>query len=223
MSEKKLPIEQRRGIFFDVCKDFRSKFKKPFTIFAIDSGRGNCGWAFYDVCPVFGSIRPEKQRSSFGKVVIVTDKIIKLLNRFKPSIVIMEDYAYGTTQGRELSGEIQGCIMYWLLKMGLPLIKPSPQQIKSFIGAQSKSKIMMNVLKKYRIAVNNDDEADAFVLAMIGCALLDIVHHSPEAKLKNDKSFIGNYYKFCKGRGLDKKQADVVFRLLWRKGNFIWL
>lgn len=223
MSEKKLPIKERRATFFEVCKDFNARFEKSVAIFSIDPGRGNCGWAFYRTRVIFGSIKPEKQRSSFRKVVVVTDKIVGLLEKFKPDIVIIEDYAYGATQGRELSGEIQGCIMYWLVKMNLPLIKPSPSQVKSFINAQSKSKIMMSVLKKYRMTVNNDDEADAFVLAMIGRALFDIVRLVPKSNLENNKIFMREFYKLCKRRNLEKKQADVVFRLLWRKGNHIWL
>lgn len=216
-------MEERRTRFFDVCKGLRVNFKKPVKIFAIDAGRVNCGWAAYNNRPFFGSVAPGKQRNSFRKVVIVADEILVLINEHKPNFVLMEDYAYGMAQGREMAGELQGCIMYGLAKMDLPLIKPAPSQLKNFVDAQSKSKIMMQVLKKYHMSVHNDDEADAFVLAMIGKAIFDVVWDTKNPKLKNDKSFIKNFYEICKGHGLVKKQADVVFSLLWRKGNYIWL
>ena len=223
MAEKRVPMEERRARFFDVCEGLRVNFKEPVKIFAIDAGRVSCGWAAYSDRPFFGSVVPGKQRSSFRKVVLVTDEILALINEHKPNFVLMEDYAYGMAQGREMAGEIQGCIMYGLAKMDLPLIKPAPSQLKNFVNAQAKSKIMMNVLKKYHMSVHNADEADAFVLAMIGKAIFDVVYDDETSKLKNDKSFIKNFYEICKGHRLVKKQADVVFSLLWRKGSYIWL
>lgn len=223
---KRPSSEERRESFLNACEKLAVDWPSFIKVFTIDPGRANCGWATFDKQLVFGSIAPVKQRSSFRKVVLVTDEIRELLVKFKPNIVLMEDYAYGTKQGRELAGEIQGCIQYWLVKMNLPLIKPAPSQIKGFIGAQVKSKIMMEVLSQYRMKVRNDDEADAVVLAMLGKVLFKIariVNNEAGYGLKNDHTFNKHFRKICKDNGLVTKQADVIFTLIRKKGNSIWL
>jgi len=203
------------------------KFKDPM-ILGIDPSRTSCGWAIYKTPRLkkFASIQPDKSLTTFKKVVAVSTEITSIMEKYKPDFVIMEDYAYGASQGRELAGEVQGVIMMSIFARELPLIKPAVTQVKAFIGADRKSNIMMEVLSRYGFKTQNDDQADAIVLALIGDAIFRVISNLPKAFKNIDPSSTKIDKKFkevSKDLGLNINQSNTIYKLILKKGKHIWL
>lgn len=223
--KKNFGVGEQRERFFKACKIMRG-FKQPVSILAIDPGRKRCGWANYNQQIRFGTIVPpkEKELTTFGKVEYVADQIDLLLVKYKPSVVFMEDYAYGESVNREVMGETCGVIMDRIFRRRLHLFKISILTVKAFIGAREKSHIMKEVLRKWQLDTETDDEADAIVMCMIGKAMIDTSYTvllTPG--LKNDYLFQRKYKSICKRVGITQDQGKNVYNLLWRKGCYSWL
>lgn len=221
--EKRISKEQERDYFLAACKKINRQFKSPISVFAIDPARNNCGWAFYDKKLTFGTITPQPGITSFKKVVVVTDEITKLIDKFGPDFIFMEGYSYGEEFGREQAGETQGCIKYRLFKRNLPLLQPTPHQIKRYIGAAKKEFIMMEVLDKWKMKSGSTHEADAIIQVYIGRALFNLVKYVVKHKLKNTPGLVKEWKNLCKSEGITAYQAEVIYRLIWRQGQMIYL
>lgn len=93
--------------------------------------------------------------------------------------IAMEGYAFSRQMGHAL-GELGGVIKTRLLdeygpdcQLSYPSI-PTPQQVKMFAGLPGnaqKNLVLKAVFKKWGVDFNDDNEADAFVLAQIACSL----------------------------------------------------
>ena len=225
VTDSKISRAEARKLFLENCRDLYTNYKPPIHIFAIDPSRTACGWCRYSSRISMGVIRPSYDGlTSFRKVVAVTQEIESMIKKEKPQFIVMEDYAYGVIQGRELAGETAGCIKYMLLKQNLPVIQPSPTQVKAYVGAKEKSNIMMEVLDKWHMKTKDNNEADAFVLAMIGRSIFDVARAAVKNHLKhNDTKMESALSKLLTNDGLTSYQIQVLYRLIYRKGNSIWL
>lgn len=105
----------------------------------------------------------------------LTDWLIK----FEPDHVVMEGYAFSRQMGHTL-GECGGMTKLALLDaygpytdLAYPTI-PTTQQLKMFAGLPGnaqKNLVLKAVLKKWGLDFNDDNEADAYVLAQMACSL----------------------------------------------------
>lgn len=225
--EKRLTADQQRKMFIDASQRLYRLFKPPVRIFSIDPSRNSLGWASHCGEGVnYGTIVPEMGISTtFKKVVSVTDQLMVILDLFRPKFILMEDYSYGSSTGREMAGETQGCIKYHLSKRHLPVIQPSPHQVKNFVGASAKSHIMMEVLDKWKLKTKTDDEADAIIQVMIGLVMFRVVARVVKCGMKSDNvaALKKDWRKICKAENLSRLQEQTIFRLIMKKGRKIWL
>jgi len=88
---------------------------------------------------------------------------------------VIESYAYGKSVGRFFEiGELGGVIKHLLFIRNIPYILISPMTLKKWITGSvkgDKSAILLQIYKKYKVELNDNNLGDAFVLAQIGCAL----------------------------------------------------
>lgn len=101
------------------------------------------------------------------------------LVQFQPDHIVMEGYAFSRQMGHSL-GECGGMTKLALLDaygpdevLAYPTI-PTTQQLKMFAGLPGnaqKNLVLKAVLKKWGHDFNDDNEADAYVLAQIACSL----------------------------------------------------
>jgi crossover junction endodeoxyribonuclease RuvC len=109
----------------------------------------------------------------------VESKIFALLltyNRLN-LLVILEGYSFGS-RGRATfsSGELGGIVRLLLFKNNIKTLIAPPTSLKKFItgkGNAPKSDMKMKTLAKYDIEFTDDNECDAFGLAMMGKAYLN--------------------------------------------------
>lgn len=222
--KQKLTAAQQVKLFVDNAKILR-KFGESPKIFAVDPGRNSCGWAFAGKRFTSGTVRPPKKtNSSFGQAVAVANRISELIDEFEPDFVFVENYAFGRIYARELCGENQALILVKLHDDKIPLMKPSPNQIKNFVCAGKKEKTMMMVLDIWGIKTETNDEADAVALAMMGKALFRVVSKVKKVKSTMKKKELERVFKkICKDDDLNDKQATTLLGLVIRKVGDIWL
>lgn len=97
------------------------------------------------------------------------------LREYKPSLVVVEGYAFARANQAHQMGELGGMIRMLLAKLGINWIEVAPTQVKKFCtgkGNAAKDLILMNVYKRWGVEFQVNDEADAYVLAKIGQAIM---------------------------------------------------
>lgn len=93
-------------------------------------------------------------------------------------LVVIENYAFGARNQAHQAGELGGVVKVLLHEMGKQWILVAPTQLKKFVaggGKRTKELIIMQVYKRWGVECETSDEADAFVLAKIGQALVENV------------------------------------------------
>jgi crossover junction endodeoxyribonuclease RuvC len=91
-------------------------------------------------------------------------------------LVLLEGYAYAAQNQAHQIGELGGVIRRMLHKRMQRWIEVAPSQVKKFAAGKGNAKkdlIIMQVYKRWGVEFTNSDEADAFVLAKIGQALVE--------------------------------------------------
>lgn len=81
----------------------------------------------------------------------------------------IEGYAMGAKFNREAMGELGGIVRMLLWERGVPYVNIAPNALKKFItgkgNASGKGLVMVEVYKRYQITAEDDNQADALVLA----------------------------------------------------------
>lgn len=84
------------------------------------------------------------------------------------SLVAIEGYSMGSTNGREMAGELGGAIRMLVWSMGLPFIEVPPTTLKAFVtgsGKGDKNRMLLEVYKRWNFDASDDNVCDAFALA----------------------------------------------------------
>jgi len=216
---RKVLKEERNELFLKWTKTY-SRFlaRRGGLIVGLDPARGKPGLAIY---------RPKKdsfkvysvatQSKGFSKVIEVKKWIDSIIGGKKIMMVMIEDYSYNSKFGREGAGELGGVIRAYLWERGIPCIPVSALTLKKTIGASDKSHIMKEVYKKFEIDVKDDNQADAFVLALIGKMLYNAVNElSKKMNQENISKIESKPHNFC---SLNVKDAGTVKDILVNKGK----
>lgn len=99
------------------------------------------------------------------------------VTKHHPEVIFIENYSYGSRNGRELAGEVHGIVIYDLINKGFSQDNIyrviSPTQLKKFIvrkGNATKEQVVesINTLFDLELKKNQDDIADAIGIAFIG-------------------------------------------------------
>jgi len=225
MSKKKnYSVAEQRQMFLDGCENIehlRKKYGKGFNVMGIDPARSITGLA----------VRKEGKSARRGMVkpsswgfsrMIVIEKVIKhQLDKGENCFVGIEGYSYNSTWGREAAGELGGIIRRLLFRYKSPLLVISPLTVKAWIGASKKGNIMLEILDRYKIKIEDDNEADAFLLADITEKTLMMAHFIVNSSIKDVDDvrvcFRDELYKeYSHLENLFKYQAKGIFNLIFK-------
>jgi len=146
-----------------------------------------------------GSIKTSKDEDWVERIKKIVGTIGQLLDKFNPPLVLIENYSFGSTFGREVLGEIHGVVMFYLMQREVTFIKVSPTQVKLFgCGRGSAPKrppdkakstwakrwvvetINEKFGKEYILADN--DICDAFILALLAEMFYKVKHNAIDVK-----------------------------------------
>lgn len=91
-------------------------------------------------------------------------------------LVLIEDFSFGS-KGRAVYqiGGLQFMVRHYLWKSGIPYCLVAPSQLKKFAtgkGNADKSIVIREVFARWGVSIDDDNAADAYVLAMIGRGLV---------------------------------------------------
>jgi len=123
-----------------------------------------------------GSLRTERIESKKTGVL----RLIEIRDRAKEivrgaDLVVIEGYAYAMANQAHQMGELGGVLRVMLVEAGVLWIEVNPSQVKKFAtgkGNAKKEEIAVSIYKRWGREFQTNDEADAFVLVMIGRAYL---------------------------------------------------
>jgi hypothetical protein len=226
MKRKKQSASELREEFIIGCNEL-IKCKKDFTeknlTLAIDPSRNSTGITISDGSVTKSRAYKSKLINGFSKVMFMEKSLLSAIKNRKP-FVIIEGYSYNSRYGREAAGELGGVLRRILYKKQLPLMTVSPLTVKAWIGAKRKSQIMLEILSKYGVKINDEDAADSFVMCDILNKSIFLAEEFLSRKITHELS-VRDYFKFEAYKddprlNLTKKRIDSLFRTIATKGKF---
>ncbi len=138
---------------------------------------------------VSGTI-PVKE-TGIKRLFYIKHELHGLLIDHAPALVVIEGYAFARVNQAHQIGELGGMIRMLLAEGFYRWMEVAPTQAKKFAtgkGNAPKDLILMNVLKRWGMEFGSSDEADAFVLAKIGQAVLGDTRGLTQSQLDIIKS-----------------------------------
>lgn len=155
-----------------------------------------------------GLIEP-KNIVNYERLVYIRDELKQILHGRRFDVGVMEGYSYGSINKKFLLGEVGAVIKMTLFDHCDSCFDAAPKQLKKFVcsrGSASKEDVIFSVEKQWGVVVDNDNLADAYVLARIGYEIarpstkkrhqLDIINMLKSKDLKKErKTRIKRQYK----------------------------
>jgi len=227
MSKKVFNVAEQRQMFLDGCKKIeylREEYGKGFNVMGIDPARGITGLAVRKngKSARRGIVKPKTW--GFSRMIVIEQVIEHQLKKNEGLFVGIEGYAYNSKWGREAAGELGGIIRRLLFKYKRPLLVISPLTIKAWIGASKKGNIMLEILDRYKVKIEDDNEADAFLLADITEKTLRMAYYISISKIESIEDVRiffkeDSYKEYPPLKNLFKYQAKSLFNLIFRSEN----
>jgi len=166
-SEKRQAFVRNARFMLSVLKKQKKKSGRK-VFWGVDSSISNPAFVIDDnkEVTVRSVITPTKDKlyKRFSDIVKIYSACI---NVSYPVLLLIEDYSYASPYYREVLAELQGQLKRLFWNNNIAVIRVAPRQLKKYVGASEKTKIMLNVFKFTGYSPENDDEADAYVLCMI--------------------------------------------------------
>lgn len=119
-------------------------------------------------------IKTQSSQGIIDRVRLIISKINNFIPAVALDIVAIEGFSYGSPQFAHQMGYLGFRIREAL--GGYKIIEPSPNQVKKFAtgkGNAEKDTIIKEVYKRWNFDTNNNNIADAYVMAQIGRAYLN--------------------------------------------------
>lgn len=113
----------------------------------------------------------------FERAGNIAQAVLDITHKFKPDLIVMEDYAPGKFAGAIIPVVEIGTLIQFshYMEDDEPILKVSPTSMKKFVvgaGNAKKEQVMMFVYKRWGITPSTNNIGDAIGLAMMGlCAL----------------------------------------------------
>ncbi len=110
------------------------------------------------------------------RLIDIRNNLYSILNKLsrKPTLAVLEGYAFGSQARHEAAGELGGIIKVTLFLDGIPVAVVPPSTLKKFVtgkGNAQKDEMRLAVFKKWGQEFRTNDEVDAFALAQVGVIL----------------------------------------------------
>lgn len=109
----------------------------------------------------------------------IVTKFRALLDTYTPNVIVMEGYSFGSNQSRshalgELGGVLRLTVNAFNRDFPTTLYVVPPTSLKKFTtgkGNSKKQEVLLNIYKRWGIEFSDDNQADAFALAMFASQL----------------------------------------------------
>jgi len=132
-------------------------------ILGLDQSLVETGY-FFDINN-YGTIKTKSKGTE--RLVEIRDKLKTIIESVKPTVIVMENYSFGTKGRAFPMGELGGTIKVLCHDLNIKLIIILPSHLKKFMtskGNSEKSLMLLSVYKNYNFETDNDNIADAFSL-----------------------------------------------------------
>lgn len=220
-------VTQQREFFITGAKAIdeavKARCKNPVEILSIDPSTNSTGWAYHDKKGIitFGVIKADTY--GFSRLINI-EKTIKEIIGDRTPFCVVEGYSFNSKFGREKAGEVGAMVRRPLWYKRRPLMEIPPQTLKSWIKAKTKDTIMLEILDKFGVKIDQNDAADAFVLQDIGYSMVLLVKDVCSKKISNPEDvriyFKEESYKEVKGlKKMFRYQAGSLFNLIQSSGR----
>jgi len=115
-----------------------------------------------------GIIKPKT--SGVKRLQEIRNKLLTIIDKYKPTIIALEDYAYGTRNSRATfsMGELGGVLKLAFLDKNQNYCIIQPALLKKYVcgkGNAKKEQMLLQAYKKFGIEFQNNNLCDAYCLA----------------------------------------------------------
>ena len=100
--------------------------------------------------------------------------ITRLIQTFKPELVVIEGYAYGNQRTLAVLVTVQTCIRIAIWRAGLPFVEVAPSSLQKFTcfgKSRKKEDMKLASFKRWNFEHDSNDVIDAHALAQVGWAM----------------------------------------------------
>lgn len=112
------------------------------------------------------NIRTTKKNKDEERIDMIGRAVVRMVKKWKPALVGIENYAYGLPMGMARLGELGGVIKYRLFKLEQPVVAiPVNIVRRHVVGNGNASKDQVIDVAEPFIHSNDDNLADAWALA----------------------------------------------------------
>ncbi len=183
-------------------------------VLGIDPSLSSLGYSYRHEGVLYtGNLDPKKLTGP-NRLAFMRARLSELLDFVQPRYVCYEDYAYGAPQGAHQLGELGGVLRLLLWERGIDVFYVSPLGLKKAIvgkgnadrGKNNRHKPEMRaaLLAKFGYDLEQNDEADAFGLMVLGEIRFGVgpLPLSVRSTLRLDN--VADF-KVVKGKGADLK------------------
>lgn len=129
----------------------------------------------------------EVKEKGIARLLTLQNILEERLIAYNPDLVVVEGYAFARSNQAHQMGELGGMIRILLTQKRYSWIEVAPTQAKKFAtgkGNAPKDIILRDVYKRWGVEFDSSDEADAFILAKIGQAVLGDVKGLTQDQMK---------------------------------------
>lgn len=112
-------------------------------------------------------LKPPRNLKNETVLVHIFSEVKNLIEKHTPDFVAIEGYSYGSVGRVYQLGEVGGVLRLLCAQFEIPVIIVSPSQAKKYTGngRADKKEILNYVRKTEKISIDNNDIADAIVIA----------------------------------------------------------
>ena len=187
----------------------------------------NTGLTVYDIEDNrFVSASNKFKGTRYQRMFMLEKKFEEYISKYPPKLVIIEGFAFGARQYREVLGEASYAVKRCFLmnNKSIPSLIVSPTALKKFACLRGrgvdKKDIFAAVQKKWSAQVKNHDEADSYVLCKIGIFVLSVVTSVVSFGKHKKKRFVVLSEENWLGK-LKKERKEVLINLISNDGSNI--
>jgi crossover junction endodeoxyribonuclease RuvC len=148
------------------------------NILGLDLSLTGTGWCVNTDLELKVGTVDTKKIDGFPRLHKILHEILGLVVEREIECVVMEDFSFAS-KGRGIFqiGGLGYIVRYFLWNNGMPFYLVAPSQLKKFAtgkGNSDKSIIIKEIYRKWGADINDDNQADAYVLSRIGHGVFDV-------------------------------------------------
>lgn len=134
---------------------------------------------------------PTKKQRGGERLNTIFTEVLYAVKRWKPAVAAIEGYSFDSVNRAFDLGEAAGVVKLALHHGAVPVLIVAPTQVKKFAGNASADKeaMMQLVAAKWRQEIEQDDMADAYVLAQVARAYANPDQVNVRAELEVIQTF----------------------------------